>query len=94
MTPEQERKLDRALDAMAETNTKLAVHVANHQALAETVESLGTTVWGEADSPGLKGRVDRLEQSEEKRTWVLRTLAGTWIASAAAGVAAWFHAGK
>ncbi len=38
-------------------------------------------------------RVTTLEGAEERRTWVTRTLIGTWIASAATAVAAWLHGG-
>ena len=50
-------------------------------------EQMFTLLNGDADSPGLKGRVDRLEQTHGLIKW----FAGTTVASLITAVASWFH---
>ena len=48
------------------------------------------TIHGEGEQPGLKGRVDRLEQIEAWRKWVVRGLGGAILVQVANTVVAWF----
>lgn len=55
--------------------------------IEERQEQMFTLLHGDADSPGLKGRVDRLEQTHSLIKW----FAGTTVASLIAAVGSWFH---
>lgn len=63
-------------------------HISNRlDELAKGQAEIRDAVMGHADSPGIKGRVDRLEQSMESSRWLIRTALGGVIA--ALGLAIW-----
>lgn len=53
-------------------------------------QSLHQLLEGLDDRPGLKGRLDRLEQAEGRRTWHIRTLWGAVSTGAVGALLAWF----
>ena len=55
--------------------------------IEERVDSLYATLHGDNGEPGIKGRLDRLEQTHNLTKW----FAGTAVASLIAAVASWFH---
>lgn len=55
--------------------------------LARGQAEIRDAVMGHADSPGIKGRLDRLEQSMESSRWLIRTALGGVVA--ALGLAIW-----
>ena len=59
----------------------LTLHVADDKAQFTEFRSL---LVGMEDKPGMKGRLDRLEQTEASRRWHIRSL---WAAFIAGGVA-------
>ena len=51
--------------------------------VADAVKRIDTTINGEEDKPGLKGRVTLIEDRESTRRWHFRTI---WTAIAASGI--------
>lgn len=44
-----------------------------------------------SDRPGLIGRVDRLEQAEERRKWAVRAAVGSAITAVMGAVSSWLR---
>lgn len=61
--------------ALVEINTKL------DQAVIPNVNELRNAVYGTGDenNPGLLKKVDRLEQTERRRVWIVRAMLGATI---------------
>ena len=68
------QRLDDVLEKCSTIATDLAVHGENISSIKDTVDDLKTVLEGNGD--GLKTKVDRLEQSEKRRTWQIRALCG------------------
>jgi len=60
---------------VAEINTKL------DQAVIPNVNELRNAVYGTGDdnNPGLLKKVDRLEQTEKRRVWIVRAMIGATV---------------
>lgn len=58
------------------------------KSLDEKVERIDHTIRGNGN-PGLATRIDRLEQTEERRTWAGRTMIGALFALIAERIHAW-----
>lgn len=56
------------------------------------LRGIWNTIHGENESPGIKGRLDRLEQTDARRTWWFRTAVGGSIAAIATAVFSLFRA--
>jgi hypothetical protein len=55
--------------------------------MSETVKRIDNTINGDADKPGIKGRVTLLEDREMTRRWHFRTI---WAAIVASGIGFYF----
>lgn len=53
----------------------------------EKLDRLIECLEGDASAPGLRTRVDRLEQTESRRAWTVRTL----VAAMVAVIVKWLH---
>ncbi len=78
--------LTRLSDKLDNILNVLTLHVADDKAQFTEFRAV---LLGLEDKPGLKGRLDRLEQTESNRRWHIRSLWGAFIAGGIALLFKW-----
>lgn len=58
--------------------------------ILDKLDDLSVLLNGSNTEPGIKTRLDRLEQSEQSRTWLLRTTIVAAIGAILSAIASWF----
>jgi hypothetical protein len=58
--------------------------------ILDKLDDLSVLLNGNNTEPGIKTRLDRLEQSEQSRTWLLRTTIVAAIGAILSAIASWF----
>lgn len=78
MTPDEEKLVNRAIDTMVDVSNQLAVLRAQLDATTTSLGGIEHKLNGNG-TEGLVVRVDRLEQSDKKRSFIANTAVGAAV---------------
>lgn len=72
-------RIARIESAVFETHTMVREHLVEYKRDKEVLEKHSTVIWGKDGIPGVEKKVDRIEQMEEGRKWLIRALGAASI---------------